>query len=220
MKKLSKEQKIALELLAKSGVFKKFYLTGGTALTLKYDHRISEDLDLFTLPQFAEDNFPAEEIINEWSKWGEVETISKGTIQGRITEVLVSFFSYPYPLIKDLENLKLNNMLVSVSSDEDLIATKAIAIIQRGQKKDFFDFYFLLAKRKWNLADVVDFCQKKYISFKSVEKNLLKALTYFNDAEGQQVLINKKQVLTEKEWLKIKQYFENLVFMYSKNFAK
>ncbi|OAG26996.1 nucleotidyl transferase AbiEii/AbiGii toxin family protein [Thermodesulfatator autotrophicus] len=214
MKKLSKEQRKVLELLAKSGVFKSFYLTGGTALTFKYDHRLSEDLDFFTLPPFAEDNFPAEELLSKWSEWGEVETVSKGTIQGTIDGVLVSFFSYPYPLIKGVEYFNLNNALISVSSDEDLIATKAIAILQRGQKKDFFDFYFLMLKHEWKISHVIEFCRCKYITFKNLEKNLLKALTYFEDAERQEVLISKDEKLSESEWLKIKQYFEKLVFNY------
>jgi predicted nucleotidyltransferase component of viral defense system len=211
MKKLSKEQEKALELIAISGITEKFYLTGGTAIAIKYGHRLSEDLDFFSLSQFSEENFPDQELLNLWSKWGGLESFSKGTFQGKICEVFVSFFSYPYPLIKPLEKFQLKNFHIILASDEDLIATKAVAIIQRGQKKDFFDFYFLLKKHRWTLKDVIKFCQKKYRFSEAINKSLLKALTYFRDAENQTIMINERQSLSQEEWEKIKCAFTESV---------
>ncbi len=204
MKKLSEEQEKALELIAISGITEKFYLTGGTAIAIKYGHRLSEDLDFFSLPQFSEENFPDQELLDLWSKWGGLESLAKGTFQGNILGVFVSFFSYPYPLLKPLETIKLEKVHIPLASDEDLIATKAVAIIQRGQKKDFFDFYFLLKKHGWTLRDVMRFCQTKYRFSSALQKSLLKALTYFKDAENQTVMISEGQPLSQEEWEKIK----------------
>ncbi|MCL6577105.1 MAG: nucleotidyl transferase AbiEii/AbiGii toxin family protein [Kyrpidia sp.] len=37
-----------LKELRKTGLFRSFYLSGGTALALQLGHRVSEDLDFFT----------------------------------------------------------------------------------------------------------------------------------------------------------------------------
>ena len=48
----SEQRKIARLI---TGKFRKYYLTGGTALSFYFDHRFSEDLDFFTQDYRKED---------------------------------------------------------------------------------------------------------------------------------------------------------------------
>jgi len=50
---LTKQQKLALKLLAKTDISANFYFSGGTALAYYYlEHRKSEDLDFFSEVEF------------------------------------------------------------------------------------------------------------------------------------------------------------------------
>ncbi|WP_218914874.1 nucleotidyl transferase AbiEii/AbiGii toxin family protein [Thermodesulfobium narugense] len=55
--KLTRQQLSALEVVLSYGIDEGFYLTGGTALTIKYNHRHSEDFVFFTIPGFNFDVF-------------------------------------------------------------------------------------------------------------------------------------------------------------------
>ena len=58
MKKLSKKQREVLEKLVSSGIIEEsFYLADGTALTIKYNHRTSEDFDFFLKPFLKKTRF-------------------------------------------------------------------------------------------------------------------------------------------------------------------
>jgi predicted nucleotidyltransferase component of viral defense system len=50
----------------------------------------------------------------------------------------------PYPLIKPFKNF---TGLLQIASIEDIACMKAVAISQRGEKKDFYDMYENLIKR-------------------------------------------------------------------------
>ncbi len=213
MKSLTEQQKVILEKLSKSGLAEFFYLTGGTALSLRYQHRISEDLDFFSFPEFAEKKFPLEKTISLFQKvGGEISGIEKGTVWGEVKNIKVSFFSYPYPLLKPI--LKICEF--PSASDEDIAASKLVSIAQRGEKKDFFDLWFLCQKYAWDLSFLLELCRQKY-GISSNQKNLfLRSLVYFEDADAQTVFLRENEPLEEEKWKEIKKFFQELV----KNFCK
>jgi len=87
-----------------------------------------------------------------------------------------------------LETLKRSVLLnsLSVASVEDISAMKMISIIQRGLKKDFVDLWAIIRQTEYSLKDIFSFCKKKYGSAFS-ESIALKALTYFKDAEEEEI---------------------------------
>ncbi|MGC8764396.1 MAG: nucleotidyl transferase AbiEii/AbiGii toxin family protein [Brevinematia bacterium] len=201
MKKILKDFQLkALELIVKSGITEDFYLAGGTAILLRYNHRFSEDFDFFLFPDKETDFFNLLSSLKN-TKTELVES-KKDTLIFFFEKVRFSFFVYKYPLLKKTtpyEELKIN-----IASDEDITAMKSIAVIQRGKKKDFFDLFFLMKINKLNLKDVIHLCEKKY-------KNnfnraiFLKALIYFKDAEDEKI----KEI--DREWESIKNFFSTLV---------
>ncbi|MCJ7789157.1 MAG: nucleotidyl transferase AbiEii/AbiGii toxin family protein [Candidatus Atribacteria bacterium] len=81
-------------------------------------------------------------------------------------------------------SILLNNL--SIASVEDISAMKMISIIQRGLKKDFVDLWAIIRQTEYSLQDIFSFCKKKYSSAFS-ESIALKALTYFKDAEEEEI---------------------------------
>ena len=128
----------ALDLLARRGIFREFYLAGGTGLALLEGHRRSVDLDFFSrLNRLDADGrrelFSALQGVPEWR----VTEVKQGTVHGTVGRVKVSFFWYPQKLLKPV----LREGPLRIASREDIGLMKIGAIIGRGSRKDFADLY-------------------------------------------------------------------------------
>lgn len=163
----------------------KFSLVGGTALSLKYGHRKSIDLDLFTIEAF--DN---EIVLNEIRDFYKSDFIieekpAKFGIFGFIKGIKIDIIHYPHPNIRPIYIADGVRML----SDEDIIAMKVQATLGRGKKKDFWDIAELL--QYYTVEDFVKFHKEKYNT-----QNLLisvpQAISYFADAEESEDPISLK----------------------------
>jgi len=173
---LTKTTKRVLEALNGAGFVKNFYLAGGSALALYLGHRFSVDLDWFAKKFSYTPTFLKKlSIIGKLS----IESESEKTFNGAIDGVKISFFEYPYPLIAPRIKYKSN---VYLASKPDIAAMKLDAIGRRGNYKDFIDIYFLL--KKYKLEELLGFLRNKFTGIEYNEVHLLKALTYFKDAEN------------------------------------
>src|ERR1035437_309086 len=133
-----------------------FSLVGGTALSLRYGHRKSIDLDLF-----CPEAFNSDQIVDTLKKeFGEgFRSESKNVRWGvfcYIRDVKVDLVYYPHPLIDYMEETDD----IRLFSDKDIIGMKLNAILGRGRKKDFWDLYELL--KYYPLKDMIVFHEKKY----------------------------------------------------------
>ena len=164
------KQLMAFEALAN------FNLVGETALALQFGHRISVDLDLFTVKPFnhkdLEDNFN-----QKFGKENIKINISKShTILLKINDIKVDTLHYPYDLIDDISII--DN--IRICSLKDIAAMKLSAISKRGAKKDFFDVYELL-QEQFSLREMFGFYKQK---FENHELGFIaRSLLYFDDAE-------------------------------------
>lgn len=153
------------------------YLAGGTALALQLGHRTSLDFDFYTIKEFSSENF-----FNELKKNFRVIRKPKkffdNTFFSEVYKVKISFFYYPYKLIK--KTVKFRS--IKLASLEDIAAMKVAAIIQRAKQRDFFDIYCLT--KKMGLAKVIDSTFKKYPWYEEDAGLIFKALTYFDEADG------------------------------------
>lgn len=194
---------MTLELVVKSGVTKNFYLAGGTALTIKYGHRISEDFDFFLYPDKKIDFLKLLSKIGSTAKDVslEVEELTKDTLIFYLDGIKFSFFVYAYPLLRPASTMNIKNNCIMIASDPDIGAMKAIAIIQRGEKKDFYDLWLLMEKNKWGINDICSFCEHKYQRLFPVS-TFLKSIVYFEDAE------RNKIPDIEPYWEEVKDFFK------------
>ena len=184
-------------LLKKLGFIEKygFYLAGGTALALQIGHRDSLDFDFYTEKKFDSQKL-REEFDKRFEKVQEIY-IAEGTLGLEVDGIGVSFFKYPYPLIRPLEKMDS----ICLASKEDIAAMKIIAISQRGKRRDFVDIYFLITE--FGLEKIIEFVKEKYPMFNIYVG--LQGLVYFKDADEDPEK-GRFRLLKEVEWEGVKDY--------------
>ena len=153
-------------------MFKDARLVGGTALALQLGHRKSVDLDFF-----GSIDASLQEIALELSEFASVSPLSESKMMRFliVDGVKVDIVNYPYlwidkPVIEDG---------ITLAGIKDIAAMKLSAITNRGTRKDFVDFYFLL--KLFSFDELINFYVQKYSDAQLF--TTLKSLTYFNDAE-------------------------------------
>jgi len=153
-----------------------FSLVGGTALSLRYGHRKSVDLDLFATEAF--DREIVIRAISEEFGASFALTSSKAAwaIFGFIDSVKIDIVKYPHPRIADV----IIEEDVRIYDDADISAMKIQAILGRGKKKDFWDLNELLLHH--SLQWVMDRHNEKYPN-QMLAISIPNALVWFNDAD-------------------------------------
>lgn len=118
--------------------------------------------------------------------------------------VKVDIVSYPYPWL-DVPVVENGIVLAGI---RDIAAMKLSAITNRGTKKDFIDYYFLL--KSYSLGEMFDIYIEKYSDAQLF--SAIKSLTYFEDAESDPM----PRMLKEVDWGEVKKFIINAVNEYLK----
>ena len=147
----------ASRLFGKLGLFKSFYLVGGTALALQIGHRVSVDFDLFSEKKLPTDLLQKIKRVFSGSDI-EVTYRSADQINVLVNGVKMTFFYYPYPVLDPL--MMYQN--VSMASLHEIAAMKALAIGKRLSFKDYVDWYFLLSRKHVTLAGTIKLAEAKF----------------------------------------------------------
>lgn len=176
-----------LELLKKimaDPILADFRLVGGTSLALQLGHRISVDLDLFSVSDFDE-TVLRDYLVEAYSL---VPTyIAPKTIKGTINGVKFDCIAHPYPWLREsvLEGgIRLASMV-------DLSAMKLNAILGNGTRiKDYIDLAYL--SQHFSLSQMFNFFKLKYDVNPVI---LYKAIVFFDDINKDEPirLLNKKR---------------------------
>ncbi|HNE49783.1 MAG TPA: nucleotidyl transferase AbiEii/AbiGii toxin family protein [Chitinophagales bacterium] len=174
-----------------------FYLVGGTCLSLRYGHRKSIDLDLFSVSPFEN-----EVIVEAISKVLplKVRNINNPVgIFGYIEDVKVDFVKqHRFPQI----GVPILEDGIRMFSDKDIMAMKVNAILKRAQKKDFWDVAELL--QHYTIKEFIINYEEKYPD-QMLLISIPQALTYFADAEESEDPISLKAQTWESVQKIIKQ---------------
>lgn len=189
-----------LNELMKIDFFNGLRLVGGTSLALQIGHRKSIDIDLFG-------NIEPEEIsiYAAISKFKEIKLLKRtpNIFVYHINGVKVDIVNYQYKWIQPeilIDNIRL-------ADERDIAAMKLAAISGRGTKKDFIDLFFLL--KKYNLKQLLDFYKEKFPD--GSEFIVLKSLSYFEDAEDEEVIM-----IENYEWKDVKNSIKEALDQYLK----
>jgi len=185
----------AIQLVSDAKEVQEAYLAGGTALALQIGHRISVDLDFFTLHEFSESKLSSKlASLPNFIKEG----TAKWTIWGKVGQTKFSMFYYKYPL---LDTTKLFER-IRLASLADIAAMKIHAIEDRGTRRDFVDVYFLA--KKYSLNQMLNFYEKKYAVLEDRLYSILRSLDYFEDAEMESKM---PRMLVPVDWEEVKEFF-------------
>lgn len=153
-----------------------FALVGGTALSLRYGHRRSIDLDLFYYGDFDRPH-----LVDALTKeFGEDFVFRRDNIKWAafctVGGVKVDIVKDPHPRIRDL----VDEDGIRMYTDEDIAPMKIEAILHRAKRKDFWDLAELLDSH--GLQWILDRHRERYPD-NSIAISIPYAITYFADAE-------------------------------------
>lgn len=139
---------------------KRFYLTGGTALSEFYlQHRLSEDIDLFTEKEEVNQSL-VEAFLKKVSPGLQVKKIKLSQFLGLFSyqliyqdgEELKVDFNY-YPFLRIDKGIKFKNL--SVDSLEDIAANKIHTLFMKPRSRDFIDLFFLMKTQNYDLNHLI-----------------------------------------------------------------
>ena len=164
---LTKDQQKLLDLFDKEPTLcKRFYLTGGTALTEFYfKHRFSEDLDFFNEEEFS--LLPLQAFTKKAEKALKAKKVEYQNFLGLHTFIFyltknetlkVDFNYYPFPRI--LKGLKFGNIIID--SDYDIAVNKVHTIAMQPRARDYIDIYFLIKEKGYAFRDLLMKAKAKF----------------------------------------------------------
>lgn len=175
LKSIHQDTFLLLQELSQLNYLNDFALAGGTSLALQLGHRISVDLDFFTLEEFDSQRL-LEELRNDF-------VINNASTDKNTLSVFIEYHSQNIKVEFLRHNYKQLNKFLNIGnirlySIEDIAAMKLNAIANRGSKKDFYDIYELL--KSFSLKDLLEMFKTKYQNYN--EFTVIKSLNYFDDA--------------------------------------
>ena len=186
-----------------------FYLAGGTALSLQLGHRKSIDLDFFSMSDFNNEtmkqklfSIPAGEI--------KMYVDEKKTLKVSADGIFVSFFHYPYGLLKSTIGWKG----IELASIEDIACMKIISISQRAEKKDFFDLHEIL--KKLSPEQIKALLIEKYGKNRLNCYHIVRSMFFFDDAENSPDPLS----LNKTSWKMVKKSLRDTEKKLSQSFLK
>lgn len=141
-------------------ITKRFYLTGGTALSEFYlRHRLSEDIDLFCEKEEVEPKI-VEAFLQKISPKIGVSQIKRSQFLGLFSYQLiykdkqklkVDFNYYPFPQIG--KGLYFKNL--EVASIYDIATDKVHTLFMKPRARDYVDLYFIMKRKKYSLEKLI-----------------------------------------------------------------
>ncbi len=196
-----------LELLRKicqDPLFDNFHLAGGTGLALQLGHRISNDLDLFSLNPFDSEYYLDHLRFNYSFK---PDFSAPNTLKGSIGDIKVDLIAHCYRIVDQIITIEA----IRLYSPSDIAAMKVNVIAGNGTRsKDFVDLYFLL--QIYSVKQIIEFYSTKYEDINIL--HAIKSLNFFDEADlSDWPLIIKDKNL---QWKKVKSLINRRVKVFIK----
>ena len=187
--------------------FAPFRLVGGTSLSLRYGHRMSDDIDLFTDAEYGSLDFhKLQDILKKEFPYcsgdcGAVVSFGVSYLVGNSKEDCVKLdLFYTDPFIRPME-LQGN---IRIASIDDIVAMKMDVLPRGGRKKDFWDLHLL--HNHYTIEQMLSLYEERY-PYGATREECIKGLTDFTFADSDPDPI----CLQEKAWQLIKLDFTEWV---------
>lgn len=193
--------KSSLEKLMSADDFAPFRLVGGTNLSLRYGHRLSDDIDLFTDAEYRSLDFKIFEnflkLTFPFYHSGDQSSIvgfGRSYFVGDSAENYIKVdLMYADPFIRPIDMVEG----IRMASTDDIVAMKMNVISRGGRKKDFWDIHYLLDF--YPLTKMLELHKERY-PWEDDDVQLLKMVTDFSVADE----MTDPKCLLGKDWDMIK----------------
>jgi hypothetical protein len=197
---LTPETRQAFDKIANLELVGRFYLAGGSGLALHLGHRFSVDLDFFSAEKDAVGFVERSALRSALDDPTLIITLDKeATFVAGWRGVGLSFFRLEqYPLVQP--PLQING--VPLATLEEIGAMKLAAIIDRGNRKDLVDLYFIL--QQVPVERLFEVAALKYTRVRTFAISATRALAYYNDAEA----FPMPRMIDRTPWSKMKRFLE------------
>ena len=165
-----------LKVIMMKNEFYKFVLGGGTSLALRFGHRQSIDIDLFSI-----DPFDSGQCISFMhSLFTDLEIVNRttGSVCVVVYKCKLDILHHSYPLLYE----PVVDDGIRFLSLPDLAAMKINAVTNRGSKKDFIDL-LLLHENGISLEKSLDYFCEKYGN--AGRFLAVRSLSWFGDTESE-----------------------------------
>ena len=172
-----------LERLMEIDEFNQFRLVGGTSLSLRYGHRMSDDIDLFTDAEYGSLDFHLlQDILRREFPYcqgdcGEIVGFGTSYLVGNSKDenVKVDLF-YTDPFIRPMEQLDK----IRMASVNDIVAMKMDVVSRGGRKKDFWDLHML--RNYYSEEQMISLYEERY-PYGATKEECVAGLTNFSVAD-------------------------------------
>lgn len=152
---------------ANPGITKRFYLTGGTALAaFYYQHRLSEDIDLFCETEEVNQGV-VEVFIKKISPRLGVTRYDTKVFLGLVSYILlfadggqlkVDFNYYPFPRIAKGKT----HWSLEVDSVRDIAVNKVHTLFMKPRVRDYVDLFFIMTREAYDLTTLIGEAKAKF----------------------------------------------------------
>ena len=195
-----------LERLMEMEEFAPFRLVGGTSLSLRYGHRMSDDIDLFTDAEYGTLDFhKLQDILRKEFPYcqgdcGEIVGFGTSYIVGNSKDDCVKLdLFYTDQFIRPME--VFGN--IRMAAVEDIVAMKMDVVSRGGRKKDFWDLHML--RDHYSIDQMLSLYEERY-PYGATREECVSGLTNFSVADTEPDPI----CLQDKVWQLIKlEFIEN-----------
>lgn len=176
--------KNTLHFLMNEGLFKPFVLVGGTNLSLRFGHRLSADIDLFSDAVYGSLDFQAFEsfLRNHFTYCDrpdrtDIVSFGRSFYVGESAQNCIKLdLMYTDPFIREPDIMDG----IRLASVDDIVAMKMDAISRGGRKKDFWDIHKLL--ENYTFPQMLQLHEQRY-PWVHDESAMLDSMIDFTEAE-------------------------------------
>lgn len=165
--------------------FEPFRLVGGTSLSLRLGHRVSDDIDLFTDAEYSSlDFYRLQDILRStfpycYGDCGEIVSFGSSYIIGNSKDDAVKLdLFYTDEFIKPLSTVD-NIRLASI---DDIVAMKVDVVGRGGRKKDFWDLHEL---HNWYSIEQMLALHEQRYPYNHNAEEITRGFTMFDAADAE-----------------------------------
>lgn len=198
--RLPQAQRRALDRLKAVPPMAGFYLAGGSAVAVHLGHRISRDLDFFSLRPDV-DLETVKESVRLVFAGAETVAQTDTAVQLLCDGAPIDFVRYRYPPLCPVERTADG---IAVAALLDLATMKLAALARRGLRRDFWDLREIVLRGGVSLEQACRAYRERYGVAEADLYHVLRSLTWFEDAERDPAY---PAGLTESAWNEIKTFF-------------